>query len=114
MVKLDRLLERAAAGLKQDDYASAYRQLRTAYPLALRQLAGALGPEDLAEARRVLLRCQDGFVLCHEARGELGPAAYAARAAVELAMVLEEPEQDLAWRATYLDTLIERVREAYS
>ena len=109
MTGLDQMLVHADATLAQDDYARAYRQLRVAYPLALQQLAAVDSPDELVLARRVLLRCQDGLARCHEARGEIGPAAHAAHAALQLATVLEEPDAELSWRAIYLDTLIDRL-----
>jgi len=107
-VTLDRRLEDAEARLDRHDYAAAYNQLRAAYPMALRQLA-TTDPAALAVARRALLRCQDGLARCHEVAGELGAARHAAHAALQLATVLHEPELALGWRATYLDTLIDRL-----
>jgi hypothetical protein len=112
MMTLDRMLERAEVGLKKERFAKVYKQLRAAYPQALQQLAAASDEHQLASARRALLRCQDGLARCHEARGELGPAAYAARAAIELACALDEPEDAIASRATYFRMLRGRLAAA--
>jgi hypothetical protein len=109
---LDRMLERAEVDLKKERFAKVYKQLRAAYPHALQQLAAASDEHQLARARRALLRCQDGLARCLEARGELGPAVYAARAAIELACVLDEPEVEIASRTTYFCALRGRLDAA--